>query len=256
MTYDPHTGAFGDFPLFDTGNDADPFAIPTDDVQDDGTDGDSEWSKPAGDIPSGQIGNITYDRGDNEIVGRPTSLDRNDGAWTPRVTPDERRNLEESADRSRTDTGNRNVRRAARQHEGSSREREEGDRTLATSLTDAAAKLRRSVTGNERTYDPDTATLGVDRGVDHFIKTVAAGSKPTHLDPESSTTFTHRQVHEVATFQEVDFECELYAAKMNAAGDWLVTFKLPFSYRSVVTELSAAAGMNLRTNMKLDGFAQ
>jgi hypothetical protein len=43
---------------------------------------------------------------------------------------------------------------------------------------------------------------------------------------------------------------------MNAAGDWLVTFKLPFSYRSVVTELSAAAGMNLRTNMKLDGFAQ
>jgi hypothetical protein len=91
----------------------------------------------------------------------------------------------------------------------------------------------------------------LDRGVGDYVKVIASGG---NFRPRGKETATYRGVTEAATFEGVDFECEIYAVKMNSAGDWLITVKVPFGYRSTVTELSGAAGMNLKTHMELDGF--
>lgn len=261
MVYDPDTGLFGDVfdpdsGLFDSAVDSDPFTIPTDDVQDDRHDEPREWSQPSSSIPSGTVGSISYDRGDNEIVGRPTEMDRDNGVRSPRQSADERRASEERRDRERADTGSRNVRRAAGQHSGEPGEGSSRDTPVASNLADAAARLRADIqpTGDERTFDPGTGTLSVDRGVDGYVKALGSGvnaGSGGHRAP----VLTRTTVPEAPTFVGVDFECEMYAVKMNSSGDWLVTFKVPFRHRSAITELSGAAGMNLKTRMELDGFA-
>jgi hypothetical protein len=257
VVYDPYTGTFGDVDgdssLFALPTDEDPFSIPTDDVEDERFDEPSEWSKPAGDIPSGTVGSISYDRGDNEIVGRPTQLDRDYGVRSPRESAADRRAAEELRERARTDTGNRNVRRAAGQHEGSPPTGGSGDSPIAGSIADAATRLRANIhpTGEERAYNPETGTLGLDRRVENVVKAIGAGKGANNAIPKE---FTQTVVHEVPTFDGVDFECEIYAVKMNSSGDWLVTVKVPFRYRSTVTDLSGAAGMNLKTRMELDGY--
>jgi hypothetical protein len=257
VVYDPYTGTFGDgdgdHPLFDSPTDEGPFGLPTDDVEDDRHDEHTEWSRPAGDIPSGTVGSISYDRGDNEIVGRPTALDGDDGSWSGRTTAAERDAIEERGARDRSDTGNRNIRRAAGQHEANVGEGSVGKPTPAATLEDAAARLRDSITGTERTFNPDTGTLGLDRNVEKLVKVAAQGGGFNAILDKPA--FTHTKIQEVPTFDGADFECEIYAVKMNAAGDWLVTVKVPFGYRHVVTDLSGAAGMNLKTHMELDGFA-
>lgn len=261
--------------LFDNPEE-DPFGLPVVSPADDEGVGESTFSRPAGDTPSGTIGAVSYDRGNNEIVGVPTSLDGDNGVRPGRPTRAERATAERVRDRERTDTGHRNVRRAAGSHSGESGEGEAGESsggssTPATSIESAASRLRDSIahhpsngmgTGLTLTAVDEIPEIHGGRppmvdteadGFAEYMKTMGAGRAPTRINSARGfeRTFSHPEVD----FSSAEFDCEVYACKMNAAGDWLVTFKVPFAYRTTVAELSGAAGLNLHTRMEVDGFA-
>lgn len=259
MTYDPFTGEFGD----DDGVSF-PFDIPV--MEDDGNDEGEPIILPGGDIPSGTVGAISYDRGDNEIVAGPVSVDRSDDVRTPRgPTRIERERAERAQERAAADTGNRNVRGASTGHAGADRAGSNGGPGgLAGSVREAADRLRAQLgepaSGSTGVVAGPTATLepGVNPALEKYLTQVAIGApQPGHklIPPNRGAGETRKAPTEPAEiFDRVEFNCEVYKIGTNAAGDWMVTFKIPFADRNAIVALSAAYGMNLQTTMVGHGY--
>lgn len=274
MTYDPYTGNFGDDvfggePLFAVDVEDD-ILITTDDVEDDGGSERTPFSIPSGDIPSGTIGVISYDRGDNEIIGRPTQVGGDDVVGPGRgPTKSERDSAQRVRERQAANTGNRNIRRVATDHpRGDTEAAAGGQRGVESSISDAQDRLIRTirsdggsdrVTGDVGRITGGVEPLPVDRDkkdkLDEYLRIVAAGKVPqvTHSLVRNGAGPKVRV--ETIDTQVIEFDSEIYGVKMNAAGDWLVTLKVPFTYRDAVTDLSGVTGLNMRTRMEANGLA-
>lgn len=237
----------------------DVFQLPGVDTEVDGEPTDSIVSRPAGDTPSGTIGALSYDRGDNEVVGRPTEIDGDNLDWNARRSRGDRELADRRANRQRAGAGDRNIGRAARQHPSNTGTGERRGSAPAASLADAASRLRSTVATDERAGSNDP--VSVDSGVETFIKQSMAGRAPRgpSADPlkaeRAKKKFERKTSQALPSMDTVDFEAEVYGLKMTAAGDWLLTMKVPWRYRESLAGFGAIAGMNLRVHMDVDGIA-
>jgi hypothetical protein len=93
--------------------------------------------------------------------------------------------------------------------------------------------------------------------LDEYLRQAALNRQPRV--PTSTSTIrlgAGPKVREEATrVQTIEFDSEIYAVKMNAAGDWLVTLKVPYASRESIVGLSAVSGMNMKTRMVPNGLA-
>lgn len=235
MTYDPFTDSFGP-----DGGDFDPLS--PDDVEDVEGEEHRAFSIPAGDIPVGTIGSLSYDRGDNEIVGVPTQVDRDDVARPRRgFSKVERDQAERREHRAGTDTGVRNVGRAAATVQGGTREGGDGrGDEIAGTIESAASQLLQSIrgTGGARTGQP----------------TGQLGWTPVRVAARVKSHGEHTYREDMLGKKIIEFECEVYGVKMNSAGDWMLTVRVPYKDRGAITELGGVTGLNLMTRMESMGL--
>jgi hypothetical protein len=251
MTYDPGTGVFSDdddgfSPLF-ASHERLPWEIKTDDGEDDGSDDVKPIIVPAGDVPVGSIGSISYDRQTNTVVAGPVELDRtNDVRPTTRgPTKLERAAAERVKLRKAVDTGIGNLRGLAGQHKGSNHTGDAGGtRGPASSLEEAADRFRQSFGRTDNSLPADDSR-GVDDRLNHFVTRTLAG-KPPEMDKQNWTKVQRIRESE---FQKAEFECMVQKVASNTAGDWIVTIKIPYEDRAAATELGSAYGLALNTRM-------
>ena len=91
-----------------------------------------------------------------------------------------------------------------------------------------------------------------------YIERVAGGqtTQPANIGESAHGAGATRKATTTGDlFDQVAFSCEVYKIGTNAAGDWMVTIKVPFYDRDAITQLSGAFGMNLNTTMVSNGFA-
>jgi hypothetical protein len=259
VVYDPDSGTFSDTPFGNTGNPLqDAFGIPVDDADDGIEDGRTAFVVPAGDVPVGTVGRISYDRGDNELISGPTELDGDHVPWSPGGNRRERDVGKELGSRQRTHTGDRNIRGAARQHgvgaetggSGGS-----GEKALAGSIDAAGKRL-----AERETRVSDTG--GLDPRLAKYLQAAAVG-KTDHFEagpkgPGTTEQTLARKPEQGGppTFRRGEFVAEVYGCKMNVAGDWLVQFKIPHRYTEFVVGLSTVAGMMLTFQCEVEDMSQ
>ena len=273
MTYDPYAGVFGNDefggdPLFAVDVEDD-IIITTDDGGDDGEERLPPVSIPSGDIPSGTVGSISYDRGDNEIVGRPTEVGGDDVVGAGRgPTKREREDARAGRERRAADTGNRNVGRAATDNPRSDSEGSGGGQgpvagTIAASQDRFIRTVRSDGGSGGPTGDVGRVTGRVEpQPIEETEEALAEYLRQAALNKQPRVTTSTVRLGTGPTIREeglgveaIEFDSEIYGVKMNQAGDWLVTLKVPFIYRDSVTQLSTVTGMNMKTRMETNGLA-
>lgn len=208
-------------------------------------------STSAGNVPVGTVGRISYDRGDNEIVGVPTELDDD---YVPRARTNNREErivAAEYRDRQATDTGLGNLRRLTREHPAGIGEGATGKHA---SIADAGNSLRLELVRGERGV---STSSGLDHRVESWLR-LTAQAKDARLAGEQRNKLSARSgrtTAEAPTFSETEFNCEFYGLKMNNAGYWMLTLKIENSEGDRIMELSRSVGLNLKTSMISEGFA-
>jgi hypothetical protein len=210
-------------------------------------------STAAGNIPAGQFGRISYDRGDNEIIGVPTSLD---GDHVPRArvsTVDERFAADKLRERAAVDTGNRYVGRVTGVNPAQSGT---GAPRSYASIAEAGSAITESIERVEPTGDRTDENGGLDHRIANWLRAVATGRDPRLAgEQRNKLTANNRRTTSVApTFKQTEFYCEFYGLKLNNAGNWLLTVKVENHEGPSMEELSRAVGLNLKTTMTSEGF--
>lgn len=248
MVYDPYTRSFvdddSDSLLFDPGVE-DVFAIDDDDepsVRDD-------WSKPAGVIPVGELGSISYDRGNNEVVRTPNEMVGDDVLRERRgLSKVERDQHARRVEREAADTGNRNVGRAAAEHGGAPDEDGgRGQGSVANSVAAAADRLLRSV----RHHPSDT---GGEAGSPEDMGR-ATGGMESRVVPISGRKWSAKPAENVQLEPTtLSFNAEVHGIRTNVQGDWMVTIKVPFYASDAVMALNKLTGMNLEVTVISNGI--
>ena len=247
MTYDPDSGVFGDDSfggdLF-SNSVPNPWELSTDEPEDDEQPFGQSVTIAAGDEPVGTIGRTTYDRGDNIIVQGPIEMDRDYVARPGRgPTKLERVAQQRREERAATDTGDRNIRGAARQHSGSDPAGlVGGSGGAAGSIEEAASRLQESLRGTNRSVD-----------VDDRVRAFIEKRKDSPLTSQEPGTFAPHTPPRPMGFDTATFECTINKIATNTQGDWLVTIKIPFEHRAHVRELDGGFGMAIETTMTRKG---
>jgi hypothetical protein len=242
MTYDPDSGVFGDDSigngLFDSSL-PNPWELSTDEPEDDEHYVGQSVTVAAGDNPVGGIGITAYDRGDNLIVQGPIEMDRDNVTRKGRgPTKLERIAQQRREERTATDTGNRNIGRAAGQHSGSSiAGLGGGGGGTASSIEEAADRLQQSLGG---VTDPGR--------LDDRVKAFIAKTLNNPRDSRAGE-FPEPKPTRPPGFDTAKFECTINKIATNTQGDWLVTIKIPFEHRAEVRELDGGFGMAIETVM-------
>lgn len=245
------------------GDDAQPeWGVPQDNEQDDeSVDGQlieiGDRAKPTDGavIAAGQPGVISYDRGDNEVVIGPTSLGRSDdlGPGT-RTSRAERDYAQRARERQAINTGDRNIRGATPDSDRGDRKRTsgiKGDRS--SSIEEAANRLRADLRTSDIT-ERESSTDGTGR-MDDRVDRVEEYIK-VNQHSGGKRNYTRRTISHAPTFEEIDFECQIYGIKANASGDWMITIKVPYEESHAATALAKAYGLALRTRMTKKGLDQ
>lgn len=241
--YDPDTGLFssGDSP---SDGAFDPFrpifreegAADSGDVQtSDGTDGDLDTA-------------IIYNYSDG--IGR---YDTSGGAGTERLAPDDDRSVpwqgtgdrrilgaDEHRAREAADAGNRNVRRSAEKHGGSSQPGGHGkpatdesrvDSSIAAASQRISSELARPMDARQRSAAVLAWESEYDRG-------------------RKLQRFTRDAVTTVPQFGNTKFEAVLSGLKANANGSWVLTLNIEPEHAQLIFPLHSAFGLALDVQIK------
>lgn len=141
----------------------------------------------------------------------------------------------ERAAREAADTGNRNIRRTAEQHDRSAGEGAGGNRTshsteVDSSISAAAQRIRSEIAG----------PVDIGRRSSAIEKFVRDG----HL-PMGPRQYQKTGITAPPRFMATDFEAMLMGLKANASGDWIVTIKIDQQQGDRVFPLNGAFGLAL-----------